>query len=1069
MTDETGTSDDAASDKNASDNDASDNDASDNDVPDDMTVSENETIPDDESLSENEAVSENEAEADAVSENSVSENSVSENSVSEDSISENEYNFGTIDMSMEFSEDNRAAIMSTTEDKKAAMAKAANEAGIAWVNAANVIGSSYLDSYYNYVTGINTIKTTEKSWDWAHAAAGLVETAMIKKGIRSKEGVEQSPINAEQIVRSVYNEDRHDLYGETWYRATNTTVYNRNSLRVGGYKRKNPSGNYLPNEYSRYLQDFTAYVGDSGDLDARPSLDQAKGNLIMTVFDMERWGAPNSSGISGGYEGDYDQIDAELSNAVWVPTSDIESIKNLIMEYGAAGIQICVDTDKNRIRGVATPQGTVPDIRFGNEYKFKFNKDKTNYKANHTVILIGWDDNIDRKNFGDNNDEWPGKSGAFLVKDVTCEGYYWLSYEDVAFKSLEGADFQFALALDFVKNTTNDYNYGYDGTNRFTTFETKKVYGIFKSNHTGMTSSRKVEVLNSVGVGVQDAGKYILTVYSGYDPSAEKQYLNQYEVATTTVDIPYPGFHNIPLPDPILYYKNDVISVCLTRVDGQLFNMLVDGFPDKDGYTKVSGDYRMGEISQISENGVLYNAYTHFGRERVEGYFTVPANGGSVLSGNKVPIPGSSNSYMMLTPRMRLYTSDIRMPQDVDQNMLEIKLKKYVWLYTGNNINPFPRLLINFDATEDGAVEDRAGKPYHQVLVMYNKLNNQNVHYDLTYANHKEAGIAAVIVRGKGDIFSGEISAPFKIEKEAVRIDKCKILGLEPQDYHESEKGKTLNSLYGDIKNNIIVKYYISETKHYITLTEGVDYKLGSIEGENAYGKKLSVMITGIDTFKNTAKPKFKIKKKKEKKPISDATVSVNLKYTDSDGNTTFWNDGELPEVRYTGKKINMEVDSVVEVTDPETGEFVTLEKGVDYDAKIKLKNNKNAGMASIIIKAKKGGRFSGKLTRYFLITPKYITTDATVKFKSTYKYTGKPIKAKPTVTLYGKKMSQGDLYVCYYNNTGSSSGTAKATGIVFGKGRYQGYIGYSTFTIDSSDYRPSSSSRSSSRSSSSR
>ncbi|MCR4590192.1 MAG: hypothetical protein K5668_05175, partial [Lachnospiraceae bacterium] len=223
------------------------------------------------------------------------------------------------------------------------------------------------------------------------------------------------------------------------------------------------------------------------------------------------------------------------------------------------------------------------------------------------------------------------------------------------------------------------------------------------------------------------------------------------------------------------------------------------------------------------------------------------------------------------------------------------------------------------------------------------------------------------------------------------------------------------------------------------------DYTIGSIEGENKAGKKLTVMVTGIGSFKNSVKPKFKLRKAKDKKPLSDATVSVNLTLT-VDGKERHWAEGELPEIPYTGSKIKPQIEGIY---DAETGK--KLEPGIDYNAKIKYKNNKQAGMASIIIKAQRGGFYSGKITRYFLITPMHVTTDAKVKFKSSYRYTGNPVKPIPTVTYFGKKLKKSDIYVQYKNNTGSSTGSATSQGIVFGKGRYDGYIGYGNFTIKSS------------------
>ncbi len=97
-------------------------------------------------------------------------------------------------------------------------------------------------------------------------------------------------------------------------------------------------------------------------------------------------------------------------------------------------------------------------------------------------------------------------------------------------------------------------------------------------------------------------------------------------------------------------------------------------------------------------------------------------------------------------------------------------------------------------------------------------------------------------------------------------------------------------------------------------------------------------------------------------------------------------------------------------------------------------------------------GTYTGKTVSYFIVDPIRITTDAVIKMNpSTYKYTGDAIKPKPRVTLYGKVIPKGSLYCHYNNNTGSSSGTATAQIIVFGRNKYIGYVGYTTFKITAS------------------
>lgn len=1001
------------------------------------TVSDDET-EDEETLSENEAeetLSDNELEEDSLSENEVSENEVSENEVSENEA-EDTLIGGNIDMTMDFEEETVAEIAEAGEEAMVEYAR--EETGDMSIDSADELGTSYVSP------GVRDQEAdaTGQSICWAYTAATVAGTNMRQKGII------KGNVDPLQIVKSTYNAGRYDYYGETWNKASNVSDFDID--KVGDDR------------------DYTAFwLGDKVlDVNNDTELKSASGNLMYAAFNFERWASPGQKGNYSSFEGNRDLIDAELENAVWVPNTDINSIKSLIHDYGAAGIQIMIFSNDEGIVKYPDRDSSSNNPRTYKYYPISELQD--GHTTNYTVALIGWDDDKNPDDFyykkGASDEKQPNRKGAFLAqvaKNTVAgidEEYMWISYDDMAFK-LHNGQFRYAVAYDFVSSSTNDYTYGYDGTNYFNSYYTRKVYGIFKSGHTGQSGSGRVEMLKSIGIGVQDAGKYIITIYSGYDPSGTKQYVNRFEVERQTAEFDYPGYHTVELDEPIVFYKNDVISVSLERADATNFYMLVDGFENNNSFpyeykynskskknepvNSVDGRARIAVSGNGNPCAVIFNTFTHYKRENVESYFATASNSGSIVSGNRVPVSGKSSTYMKITPRMRLYTSEVDMPQDIDQSMLDIKLSKYAWKHTGKKITPLPQLMIEFAKTSAGrALKDGGGHEYRRGLVMYNMINDVESHYNYIGVNNTNVGVAAVVVRGKGDIFSGEISAVFKITDKDLDIGKCKIMGLEPQDY---KAGTNLNKLYGDIKDNIVVKYYLSETKQYVTLTEGVDYKIGSIEGENTPGKKLSVMITGLGAFTKTTKPKFQLQKKKEiskgLKNISDAAVSVNMTFKSGDM-TLDWKEGDpLLDLDYTGQKLKMDK---IEIRDQ--GRLLT--EGVDYDSKIKYKNNKNPGMAQVIIKAKKGGAYTGKITRYFMIKPMHVTRDATVKFKSSYTYTGNPIKAIPTVKYFGKKLKKGDIYVAYSNNTGSSSGTAKAQGIVFGKGRYMGYIGTGTFTI---------------------
>ena len=94
---------------------------------------------------------------------------------------------------------------------------------------------------------------------------------------------------------------------------------------------------------------------------------------------------------------------------------DKETVKNAIMQYGSV------------TSGYA-------------HYSTYFNKDETAYNCtnkraplNHSVAIVGWDDNYSKDNFA--SDVKPESNGAWLVKSSwgefnSMKGFFWISYED---------------------------------------------------------------------------------------------------------------------------------------------------------------------------------------------------------------------------------------------------------------------------------------------------------------------------------------------------------------------------------------------------------------------------------------------------------------------------------------------------------------------------------------------------------------------------------------------------------------------------------------------------------------
>jgi len=144
---------------------------------------------------------------------------------------------------------------------------------------------------------------------------------------------------------------------------------------------------------------------------------------------------PLPDSVSTSYEGAV----LRLKEAYIIGTNDCSAIKEKILEYGSVGITYCSNLEYYNYHTAA-------------QYC------PLSARADHAVVIIGWDDTYSRDNFK----EQPSKDGAWLVKNswgtvFGAGGYFWLSYEDASIGDR-------AYAMDAVGTDTYEHIYQCDNT-----------------------------------------------------------------------------------------------------------------------------------------------------------------------------------------------------------------------------------------------------------------------------------------------------------------------------------------------------------------------------------------------------------------------------------------------------------------------------------------------------------------------------------------------------------------------------------------------------------------------------
>ncbi len=232
-------------------------------------------------------------------------------------------------------------------------------------------------------------------------------------------------------------------------------------------------------------------------------------------------------------------------------------IKNLIKKCGAAAFSFCAVSPFE-----GGSQAGVYNPKYNSFYNPEFSY------ANHSVAVVGWDDNFPKEHFT----YTPPADGAWLVRNSWTEGnlddnqeydgYFWLSYYDASLY-----DFVHAFEMEGADNYDN--NYQYDGGMDVDTVKAKKAANVFTSK---APSGAAGETLQAVGVYCGAAGtEYTISVYTDLEDPEENPESGTLASQTSGV-LTYAGFTTIKLDETVDLPPGTVFSVV-----AEFYNPLYQG------------------------------------------------------------------------------------------------------------------------------------------------------------------------------------------------------------------------------------------------------------------------------------------------------------------------------------------------------------------------------------------------------------------------------------------------------------------------------------------------------------
>lgn len=693
------------------------------------------------------------------------------------------------------------------------------------------------------------------------------------------------------------------------------------------------------------------------------------GNYFLATFMLSQWmtpclesdapftGSPNV--YDNTVEAAYGKDVYHVNNARWTSATSNKSIKALIKEYGAVVVNVAY---------------SIPKTVSYNEVEVRTLYNDSPLIVNHSVLLVGWDDDISADCFEGASiaTRHPASGGAYIVKNsYTDASYFYLSYED---ESLLGDRTNKAVA--YIPSPASDYehNYGYDGGVGIHTISAEReIYAaeIFKAcanKGSKEDKAKKSEEIKAVSFATNTPGTdYEISIYSGLSAGTVDPTKGILQTRFTADNqLMYPGLYCIDLPEPVIVEEGDnyAIVVKLSTYNQRASLMFDDrfgstnswilsdphaqpgrSFVSKDG--KNWTDTASGELeafvdpnqdSDLTAGYVRIKAFTNDSDEDVSTSYFIDRD----MVGN---IPDQIYTGEQICPDPVIYYGTTRLMKDRD----------YTVTYGANNTvgkktgtltikgcgryKTKTSLVKTFNITKKdiastgiviSGLEDQTytGKPIEPLKLSFgdNELR-AGTDYVVRYSNNTKNGTGRVTISGKGN-YKGRIRQSFSIVPRDIADSGIIVKEIKPQNYKDEP-----------IKPEVtIINTYNSKE----TLILGQDYTLEY--RDNLMPGTGTVIITGAGRYTGVRTVEFTI----NGASLNGAVVS------------------NVTDQVYTGKAITPEI--IVSYGNRR------LVESVDYE--VSYSNNIDVGIATISISGRKGTIYSGTgITKTFNIKAANLNT----------------------------------------------------------------------------------------------
>ncbi|MEG1945687.1 MAG: Ig-like domain-containing protein [Lachnospiraceae bacterium] len=333
--------------------------------------------------------------------------------------------------------------------------------------------------------------------------------------------------------------------------------------------------------YNRPLDPIGLTQGDATNVRKQentiPEYLSVGGNLGVVMTEFANWITPSDDNAEFDYIDTlpttdltryaYQQDAAHLENAYMLAMpnmtapgyeNDMNAVKELIRKNGSASISYYAQ----KIESSDQLYYNCPNA----------------LSANHSVAVVGWNDNIDADKFSNR----PAGNGAWIVRNSwgpynSMGGYFYLSYYD---KSISNV----AYIWEFGSSDNYENNYQYDGSGNFTSSyqENNQICGA----NTFVADSD--ENLKAIGLYTNNLNvHYTIDIYTGL--GAESLPTAGTKVMTKSDILTYSGYHTIKLDTSVPIKEGERYAIVLTLAKaGEGINLVCDMNADFNWMSCVS-------------------------------------------------------------------------------------------------------------------------------------------------------------------------------------------------------------------------------------------------------------------------------------------------------------------------------------------------------------------------------------------------------------------------------------------------------------------------------------------------